>query len=75
MLAGLGILFGEGARVATQEDIQKVLNSLYDIEGCGQCGTRIRFGDFDCPHCGAELDDVLEAWAERLVAALRKGSG
>ena len=59
-------------RVSTPEDVQKVLNSLYEIEGCEQCGTRIRFGDFDCPHCGAELDELLEAWAERLVAALEE---
>ena len=58
--------------MAAPEDVQKVLNSLYEIEGCERCGTRIRFGDFDCPHCGAELDDLLEAWAERLVAALEE---
>ncbi len=58
--------------MAKPQDVQKVLNSLYEIEGCQQCGTKIRFGDFDCPHCGSELDDLLEAWAERLVEALRE---
>ncbi len=24
-------------------------------------------GDYDCPHCGTDLDDNLRAWAEALV--------
>ncbi len=52
------------------EKVQLVLNSLYDIEGCERCGTRIRFGDVDCPHCGAELYDLLYAWAKRVVDAI-----
>ena len=56
--------------MTTAEKIQKVLNSLYEIKGCEECGTRIRFGDVDCPHCGAELDDLLHAWAKRLIDSL-----
>jgi hypothetical protein len=56
--------------MATEDQIQKVVNSLAEIKGCAQCGTRIRFGDLDCPHCGADLEDDLRQWAERLVNEL-----
>ena len=44
-----------------------VLNSIATYPGCSRCGTRIRFGDIDCPHCGHDLEDGLHQWAERLV--------
>ena len=53
--------------MATEDQIQKVVNSLYDIEGCERCGTRIRFGDYDCPRCGADIEDNLRDWAERVI--------
>ena len=53
--------------MATEDQIQKALNSLSEIEGCSRCGTRLRFGDLDCPRCGAEIEDNLRDWAERLV--------
>ena len=53
--------------MATQEQVQKLLNGLSEIKGCAQCGTTIRFGDLDCPHCGADLEDDLRRWAERLL--------
>ena len=53
--------------MATEEQIQKVVNSLYDVESCNRCGTRLRFGDLDCPRCGSDIEDNLRDWAERLV--------
>jgi len=58
--------------VAAEEQIQRVLNSLAEIKGCAHCGTSIRFGDLDCPHCGADLEDDLRRWAEKLVQALEE---
>ncbi len=56
--------------MATEKQIQIVLTSLADIQACARCGARFRFGDLDCPHCGAELDDYLRQWAEELLDRL-----
>ena len=53
--------------MATDDQIMTVLNSIATYPGCSRCGTRIRFGDIDCPHCGLDLEDGLHQWAERLV--------
>ena len=37
------------------QNIQKILNRLAEIRQCGTCGTTLRFGDLDCPHCGADI--------------------
>ena len=58
-----------------EEHVQIVLTALSDFQGCPRCGTRFRFGDLDCPHCGAELDDHLRRWAEELLEKLRVGQG
>lgn len=60
--------------MATEEQIQIVLTSLAGIQACVQCGARFRFGDLDCPHCGAELDDYLREWAEGLLERLGLGN-
>ena len=39
-------------------------------EACEDCGARFRFGDLDCPHCGAELDDYFRQWAMDLLEKL-----
>ena len=56
--------------MATEDQIQKVMNSLDEIQSCQRCGTRLRFGDVDCPHCGEDIEDVLRRWAERLIDTL-----
>lgn len=53
--------------MATEEQIQKVINSLYAIPSCQECGARFRFGDIDCPHCGEDLEETLREWAIRLI--------
>ncbi len=52
------------------DQIIKVLNSLYEVVVCGLCGTRIRFGDSECPHCGTDVEDLLLQWADRLLGRL-----
>lgn len=56
--------------MAAEDQIRAVLNHLAEFQGCSVCGTRFRFGDLDCPHCGEDLEDVLRRWAERLINAL-----
>ena len=59
--------------MATEDHIRTVLNHLAEVQTCGQCGTRFRLGDVDCPHCGEDLEDVLRQWAGRLIAELTAG--
>ncbi len=56
--------------MATEQQIQRVLMFLAEVRECANCGARFRFGDLDCPHCGADLDDLLRRWAEELVDGL-----
>ena len=58
--------------VASREEIDLILNSLEQIERCSLCATRLRYGDFECPHCGADLESTLSGWAERLADRLRR---
>ena len=60
----------ESSKVRKDDDITKVLNSLYEVVACSKCGTRIRFGDVECPHCGVDVDDELRRWANRLLDRL-----
>ena len=53
--------------MATEKQISMVLSALTQIQSCSQCDTRLRFGDFECPHCGFDLEDYLRKWAEGLV--------
>jgi hypothetical protein len=56
--------------LASERNIQTVLTALSKVEHCVQCGTRFRFGDFDCPHCGYELDEQFREWATTLLNQL-----
>ena len=56
--------------MASESQIQKVLSNLADFQACTSCGTRFRFGDVECPHCGADLDEHLHQWAEQLIDEL-----
>lgn len=67
---GVGKRKVERFRLNKDAQIIKILNSLYEVLACSRCGTRIRFGDSECPHCGADVDDVLQQWAARLLDKL-----
>ncbi len=56
--------------MATESQIQTVLARLAQFLACSLCGTRFRFGDLDCPHCGADLEDYLRLWAQQLLDEL-----
>ncbi|MBM3944795.1 MAG: hypothetical protein FJ317_04795 [SAR202 cluster bacterium] len=58
--------------MSKDEEVLIALSSLTEVMACPSCGTRIRYGDLDCPHCGRDLEDDHRAWAERLVDRLRQ---
>jgi hypothetical protein len=59
--------------MATESQIQKVVTNLSEVQACADCGTRFRFGDLECPHCGADLEEHLRRWAEALINDLELG--
>ncbi len=54
--------------------VQVVIEMLEQVRSCRRCGTAIRFGDYECSHCGADLEDDFREWAEKLLYRL-EGSG
>ena len=56
--------------MATDDQVHAVMSALADVQPCGQCGTALRFGDYECPHCGADLEDALREWARKLVEGI-----
>ena len=65
-----GISFRGYGTLATEDQIQKVLTNLAEFQACTSCGTRFRFGDLECPHCGTDLEEYLRQWAEQLINEL-----
>ena len=57
--------------MATDVQNQKVLNKLADVNPCNHCGTRLRFGDWECPQSGADLEEHLHLWAKQVVNELQ----
>ena len=55
-----------------EQQVKGVLDGVAERLACGRDGTRLRFGDFECPRCGADVDDVLDEWARRLVRRLAR---
>ena len=50
--------------------MQWVVHQMSEMLSCSEDGTRLRFGDYECPHCGADVGNVLEEWATRLLMGL-----
>ena len=57
----------ERHNVATEEQIQCAIDSLDLIPPCPTCGMRYCQGDYECPHCGADLDENLRTWADAMI--------
>ena len=53
--------------MATEDQIQHAIDSLDLIPPCPTCRMRYCQGDYECPHCGADLDENLRAWAEAMI--------
>ena len=54
----------------SEEQVARVVAAASQVVACAVCETRLRFGNRECPHCGADVEEVLRAWARRLLAAL-----
>ena len=53
-----------------QERVQFLINSLDQIPSCPGCGMRWSTGDYECPHCGEDLDGNLTTWAESVLSGM-----
>ena len=53
--------------MVSEDPAQKIVNSLFEFPPYHQCGTRLRFGDYDCPRCGADMEAPMREWAEKVV--------
>ena len=53
-----------------KNNIDLIVNYLTVQMICGACGTRIRYGDYECPHCGQDLEDEMVNWACGLLNLL-----
>lgn len=47
-----------------------IVNKISETFSCDNCATRLRFGDTECPHCGKDMWQLLEMWAEELLERL-----
>lgn len=56
--------------MASEERIQRAIDSLETIKPCSGCGMRYRAGDLECPQCGTDLEDNLREWAERFLRGI-----
>tara|TARA_Y100000996_G_scaffold280240_1_gene221066 strand:+ start:286 stop:465 length:180 start_codon:yes stop_codon:yes gene_type:complete len=54
------------------EKIRFLINSLDQIPACTGCGMRWSTGDYECPHCGEDLDDNLIRWSEAVIEEISK---
>ena len=55
---------------AEEDRIEKVVGFMAQLIACHLCGTRIRYGDYECPHCGQDIEEDLRHWARGLVERL-----
>ena len=58
--------------MAMDSQIDKVLGYMSQFLTCHACGTRIRFGDYECPHCGEDIEEDLRQWAKGLLDRLAR---
>ena len=56
--------------MATETQIQAAFRIIGERPECGDCRISLRFGDLDCPHCGADIEEQMQDWAARLVDAI-----
>ncbi len=56
--------------MATDDQVQKVLNVYYDGLSCLECGASVRIGEYECAHCGADFEELLRQWATRVADRL-----
>lgn len=53
--------------MATETQIQAAFSIIAERPECRACRISLRFGDLDCAHCGADIEELMQDWAARLV--------
>lgn len=53
--------------MATEEQVQRVLDVFYDGLSCTECGASVRIGEYECAHCASDFEELLIRWAGSLV--------
>jgi hypothetical protein len=53
--------------VVPDEKVTKAVEFMAYSLHCGNCGTRARYGDYECPHCGRDLEEDLRFWAAGML--------
>ena len=56
--------------MATDDQVQGILNVYYEGLSCMVCDASVRIGEYECAHCGADFEVLLRQWAARLADRL-----
>ena len=57
-----------------EEKLKTIINILLEPMMCDTDGTRIRFGDLECPRCGSDIDHLLQGVGENILSTLKQSS-
>ena len=55
----------------TEDQISSFVHGMSVIISCPECKTRVRYGDYECPRCGHDIEDQLRAWATYVLERLQ----
>lgn len=61
--------------MATDEQVQRVLEVFYEGLSCPECGASVRIGEYECAHCATDFEALLREWAGRVVDGLSESEG
>ena len=61
--------------MATDEQVQLVLEVFYEGLSCTECGASVRVGEYECAHCAMDFEVLLREWAGRVVDGICGGDG
>ena len=56
--------------MATDEQVQRVLEIFYEGLSCTECGASVRIGEYECAHCAMDFELLLREWAGRVIDGL-----
>ena len=55
----------------TENQISSFVHGMSVFISCPDCKTRVRYGDYECPRCGHDIEDQLRAWATYVLESLK----
>jgi uncharacterized protein (UPF0212 family) len=55
-----------------EEKLKIIINKLMDPLTCDKDGTRIRFGDLECPRCGSDIELLLQGLGETILSNIEE---